>query len=104
MPIHPSVRRIERHLRQPLLGQRLLRREPEFGTEEDFRAFVDAAHALGMRVILDWVANHSAWDNPLVEEHLSGTRVIGKASFINTLVGLDGHYRLRLLPARDPRV
>ncbi len=42
---------------------------PEFGTEEDFRAFVDAAHAQGMYVILDWVANHSAWDNPLVEEH-----------------------------------
>ena len=35
---------------------------PEFGTEEDFRAFVSAAHALGMKVLLDWVANHTARD------------------------------------------
>ncbi|MBQ5829975.1 MAG: alpha amylase C-terminal domain-containing protein [Alistipes sp.] len=35
---------------------------PEFGSEADFRAFVKAAHALGMRVLLDWVANHTARD------------------------------------------
>ena len=34
----------------------------EFGTEDDFRAFVAAAHALGMKVLLDWVANHTARD------------------------------------------
>ena len=42
---------------------------PEFGTEADFRRFVDAAHRLGMRVILDWVANHSAHDHPWAAEH-----------------------------------
>ncbi|MEM8982590.1 MAG: alpha-amylase family glycosyl hydrolase [Pseudomonadota bacterium] len=42
---------------------------PEFGTAAEFREFVDAAHALGLFVILDWVANHTAWDNPLVTEH-----------------------------------
>lgn len=42
---------------------------PEFGTKVDFQNFVDSAHALGMKVILDWVANHSAWDNPWVTEH-----------------------------------
>ena len=42
---------------------------PEFGTEDDFRAFVDDAHAQGFKVILDWVANHTAWDNALVTEH-----------------------------------
>jgi len=41
----------------------------EFGTLDDLRAFVDSAHALGMHVILDWVANHTAWDNVLVQEH-----------------------------------
>ena len=35
---------------------------PEFGSEADFRVFVKAAHALGMRVLLDWVANHTARD------------------------------------------
>ena len=42
---------------------------PEFGTLRDLRAFVAAAHAMGMKVILDWVANHTARDNVLVEEH-----------------------------------
>ena len=42
---------------------------PEFGTLEDLRHFVATAHGLGMHVILDWVANHTAWDNPLVEQH-----------------------------------
>ena len=34
----------------------------EFGTAEDFRNFVSRAHALGMKVLLDWVANHTARD------------------------------------------
>ena len=42
---------------------------PEFGTEEDFRNLVNAIHQQGMYVILDWVANHSSWDNELVKRH-----------------------------------
>ncbi|BDD07885.1 alpha-amylase [Fulvitalea axinellae] len=42
---------------------------PEFGTMDDFKALVDKIHGMGMRVIIDWVGNHSAWDNPLVEQH-----------------------------------
>lgn len=41
----------------------------EFGSEEDFQHLVDKIHEMGMYVIIDWVANHSAWDNPLVEQH-----------------------------------
>jgi len=36
---------------------------PEFGTKEDFKAIIDEAHALGMRIILDWVPNHTGWDH-----------------------------------------
>ena len=36
---------------------------PEFGSEEDFQELVDRAHELDMHVILDWVANHTAWDH-----------------------------------------
>jgi 1,4-alpha-glucan branching enzyme len=36
---------------------------PEFGNKDDFKHLVDAAHALGMKVIIDWVANHSSPDN-----------------------------------------
>ena len=41
---------------------------PEFGTLEDFDAFVEQAHSLGMKVVLDWVANHTAPDHPWVTE------------------------------------
>ncbi len=42
---------------------------PEFGTMADAKAFVAAAHALGFKVILDWVANHTAWDHPWASAH-----------------------------------
>ena len=70
MPIHP----IGEQNRKGRLGSPYSVRDyygvnPEFGTLEDLKALVDAAHALGMHVILDWVANHTAWDNPLREQH-----------------------------------
>ncbi|MDY0199081.1 MAG: alpha-amylase family glycosyl hydrolase [Tenuifilaceae bacterium] len=42
---------------------------PEFGTMDDFKRLVNKAHELGMKVIIDWVANHTSHDNPLVYEH-----------------------------------
>jgi glycosidase len=42
---------------------------PEFGTAADMRAFVDAAHQQGMKVILDWVPNHTAFDHPWIAQH-----------------------------------
>lgn len=42
---------------------------PEFGTMEDLKSLVAKAHENGMKVIIDWVANHSSWDNPLITEH-----------------------------------
>ncbi len=41
----------------------------EFGTAEEFKALVAKAHEMGFHVILDWVGNHSSWDNHLVTEH-----------------------------------
>lgn len=35
----------------------------EYGTLDDLRALTEAAHARNMTVILDWVANHTSWDN-----------------------------------------
>jgi glycosidase len=70
MPIHP----IGEMNRKGTLGSPYAVRDyfavnPEFGTMEDLKAFVDAAHAQDMKVILDWVANHTAWDNPLTQSH-----------------------------------
>lgn len=42
---------------------------PEFGIDEDFKNLIKTAHENDLYVIIDWVANHSAWDNPLVDEH-----------------------------------
>jgi len=41
----------------------------QLGDLESLKQFVTKAHELGMYVILDWVANHTAWDNALVEQH-----------------------------------
>lgn len=42
---------------------------PEFGTPADFKKLVKSIHAQGMYVIIDWVANHTAWDHPWSTEH-----------------------------------
>jgi glycosidase len=42
---------------------------PEFGTLDDFKRLVGATHDAGMKIIIDWVANHTAWDHPWVSQH-----------------------------------
>jgi len=42
---------------------------PEFGTMDDLKELVEKAHEMGFNVILDWVANHSGWDNVWITEH-----------------------------------
>ena len=70
MPIHP----IGEQNRKGSLGSYYSVKDfrgvnPEFGTLQDFKNLVDKIHAMGMYVIIDWVGNHSAWDNPLAKEH-----------------------------------
>lgn len=70
MPIHP----ISELNRKGTLGSYYAVRDykavnPEFGTIDDLKDFVSRAHALGMKVILDEVCNHSGCDNPWVTEH-----------------------------------
>jgi 1,4-alpha-glucan branching enzyme len=42
---------------------------PEFGTMADFKELVNKAHELGFKVIVDWVANHTGWDNQWITDH-----------------------------------
>lgn len=70
MPIHP----IGSKNRKGSLGSYYSVKDyfdvnPEHGTKEDFKKLIEKIHGHGMYVIIDWVANHSAWDNPLVEAH-----------------------------------
>ena len=36
---------------------------------DDFKHLVHAAHALGLKLIIDWVPNHTSWDNDLLKNH-----------------------------------
>ena len=40
---------------------------PDYGTKEDLRRLVSQAHGRGMKVIIDIVANHTAWDSVLMK-------------------------------------
>ncbi|SHF98876.1 alpha-amylase family glycosyl hydrolase [Flavobacterium defluvii] len=42
---------------------------PDFGTLQDLQTLVEEAHKKNMAVVLDWVANHTAWDNNWITEH-----------------------------------
>ena len=42
---------------------------PEYGSLDDFTTIVKQAHALGLRVIIDIVANHTGWDHRWTKEH-----------------------------------
>ena len=70
MPIHP----IGRSNRKGSLGSPYAIRDyravnPEYGTLEDFKALADSIHALGMKVIIDVVYNHTSPDSWLRENH-----------------------------------
>jgi len=70
MPITP----ISKEVRQGTLGSYYACSDytstnPEFGTLDDFRKLVQQAHSLGMKVIIDWVANHTGWDHWWTEKH-----------------------------------
>lgn len=70
MPIHPiGVQNRKGTLGSPYSIRDYRSVNPELGTLADFKAFVVAAHANDMKVVIDWVANHTAWDNPIKAQH-----------------------------------
>lgn len=70
MPIHPiSELKRKGTLGSPYSVADYYGVNPEFGTEQDLRDLIRAAHGANMMVILDWVANHTGWDNPWIEQN-----------------------------------
>ena len=57
---------------------------PEFGNKEDFKHLVNAIHNAGMKVIIDWVANHSSWDNRMAKDHPEWYKKDQNGKFIST--------------------
>ncbi len=70
MPIFP-IGKLNRKgtLGSPYSVEDFKKVNPDYGTLEDVKYVVQQAHQLGMKVILDWVPNHTAWDNVWVKEH-----------------------------------
>jgi glycosidase len=70
MPIHP-VGKINRKgfLGSPYSVQDYYGVNPEFGTLDDINSLVNTIHQQGLKIIIDLVANHTAWDNPMLKEH-----------------------------------
>src|SRR6056297_1179534 len=70
MPIHPIG---EKNRKGPLGSYYSVKDykgiNPNFGDKEDFKELVSKIHENDMKIILDWVANHSAWDNKLIKKH-----------------------------------
>lgn len=68
MPIHP----LGQKLRKGTVGSPYAVRDyyainPDYGTEEDLKRLVAEAHRRGMKIILDTVPNHTAWDNVMMQ-------------------------------------
>jgi len=70
MPIHPVGKdRRKGTFGSPYSIQDYYKVNPEFGTDQDFKALVKACHDRGMYLIIDLVINHTAWDHPWIKEH-----------------------------------
>ena len=71
MPIFP----ISEEKRKGTLGSYysvsdFMETNPEFGTKQDFNNLVDKIHHAGMKVIIDWVPNHTGWEHVWLKAQL----------------------------------
>lgn len=70
MPIHP-ISKVER--KGPLGSYYAVADyrgiNPEHGTMQDWKDLVNRAHSLGLKVIIDWVPNHTGADHPWLQKH-----------------------------------
>lgn len=70
LPIHPNgTERAMGSCGSPFAVKDHMAVHPAHGTLADFRRLVKACHARGLRVVIDWVANHTAWDHPWLSSH-----------------------------------
>ena len=97
MPIYPvGVVRSAGGLGSPYSVKDYKAVNTEFGTLEDLRVLVEEAHKKNMAVILDWVANHTSWDNAWITAHpdwyqkdANGNIIIPPGTNYNDVAQLD---------------
>jgi cyclomaltodextrinase / maltogenic alpha-amylase / neopullulanase len=70
MPIHPLGKlKAKGTLGSPYAVRDYDAINPDYGTADDLKQLVDAAHRRDMKVFIDIVANHTAWDSVLIDQH-----------------------------------
>lgn len=97
MPIYPvGVVRSAGGMGSPYSVKDFKAVSTEFGTLEDLRVLVEEAHKKNMAVVLDWVANHTSWDNAWITAHpdwyqkdASGNIIIPPGTNYNDVAQLD---------------
>jgi cyclomaltodextrinase / maltogenic alpha-amylase / neopullulanase len=70
MPIHPVGKlKAKGTLGSPYAVRDYDAINPQYGTGEDLKQLIAAAHKRGMKVFIDIVANHTSWDSNLISQH-----------------------------------
>ncbi|MEK7854755.1 MAG: alpha-amylase family glycosyl hydrolase [Acidobacteriota bacterium] len=70
MPIHPiGLEKKKGTIGSPYAVKDYYGVNPDYGTPNDLKRLVAESHKRGMKVIIDVVVNHTAWDNKLIKEH-----------------------------------
>lgn len=83
MPINPiGVKNRKGKLGSPYSVKDYTAINPRLGTMNDFKALVKEIHSLGMHVIIDWVADHTSWDNKLTVDHPDWYKKDSSGNFI----------------------
>jgi len=68
MPIHPLGEKMRKgSIGSPYAVRDYYAINPDYGTEADLKRLVSEAHQRGLKVIIDIVANHTAWDSVLMQ-------------------------------------
>jgi cyclomaltodextrinase len=68
MPIHPLGQKMKKGtIGSPYAVRDYYAVNPDYGTTNDFKQLIAAAHQRGLKVIIDVVANHTAWDSVMMK-------------------------------------
>jgi glycosidase len=95
MPIHPTGEKMRKGtLGSPYVVRDYYAINPDYGTEQDFKRVISEAHKRGLKVILDIVPNHTAWDSVLMAhpefyKQDSAGRVLPPVSERTAVAGLN---------------